>query len=58
MLELGGDLPVTCCSDHRGEFIGNLKDWAETSPGEQQLGCVSALDPIAFLHSRPNSRDA
>jgi hypothetical protein len=27
--ELGDDLPVTCCSDQSGEFIGDLKDRAK-----------------------------
>jgi hypothetical protein len=58
MFQLTDDSAVAFLSDHRGEFVGDLKDWAETSPGEQQLGCVSALDPIASPHSRPNSRDA
>jgi hypothetical protein len=35
MLELRGDCLVVFPSDHRGEFIGNLKDRAETSPGKQ-----------------------
>jgi hypothetical protein len=35
MLELGDDLPVTCCSDQLSEFICDLKDRAETSPGKQ-----------------------
>jgi hypothetical protein len=29
MLELGGDCLVVFPSDHRGEFIANLKRWAQ-----------------------------